>query len=107
MTPLRLARSVRSLQRLRRIVSVLTQHGFGHIVDRMNLRRFVPIRRRGRPARVEELETISIGARLVQVCNDLGPTFIKLGQMATTRPDLMPTDVVEELKTLQDHVAPR
>lgn len=106
MKPLRLAKSVRSLQRLRRIVTVLTQHGFGHVVDRMNLRRFVPLRRWGRAASAEDLETLGVGSRLVQVCNDLGPTFVKLGQLATTRPDLLPAEVVDELKTLQDRVAP-
>ncbi|HUU85930.1 MAG TPA: AarF/ABC1/UbiB kinase family protein [Phycisphaerae bacterium] len=106
MTPFRLAKSVRSLQRLRRIVAVLTQHGFGHIVDRMNLRRFMPLPRWRRAAQPQELETVSIGSRLVRVCNDLGPAFIKLGQFATTRPDLLPIDIVNDLQTLQDRVEP-
>ncbi|MCH7814252.1 MAG: AarF/ABC1/UbiB kinase family protein [Planctomycetes bacterium] len=105
MNALQLVRSVRGLQRVRKILSVLSQHGFGHLVDRMNLGRFVPLRRR-RAARASEIETMTIGQRLVAVCNELGPTFVKLGQMATTRPDLVPADIIEDLKALQDHVGP-
>ncbi len=105
MNALRLAQNVRSLTRLRRIVAVLSQHGFGHVVDRMHLRRFSPLRR-WRPSLEEQLEPMSVGRRLAAACNELGPTFIKLGQLATTRPDLIPAEVLAELCTLQDHVAP-
>ena len=106
MNALRLAKSVGSLRRLRRIVTVLTQHGFGHVVDRMHLRRFSPLRRWRAAPSDEPFEPLSIGRRLAAVCNELGPTFIKLGQMATTRPDLFPAEILAELRTLQDQVAP-
>jgi ubiquinone biosynthesis protein len=106
MNALRLAKNVRSLQRLRHIAAVLTQHGFGHVVDRMHLRRFSPLRRWRPPPASEQLEPMNIGRRLATVCNELGPTFIKLGQVATTRPDLLPAEVLAELKTLQDRVTP-
>jgi ubiquinone biosynthesis protein len=106
MNTLRLVKSVRSLQRLRRIVTVLSQQGFGHLVDRMNLRRFVPVPRWGRTRPSEPVDAMTIGQRLVAVCNELGPTFIKLGQVVTTRPDLVPEHVLDDLKTLQDQVAP-
>jgi ubiquinone biosynthesis protein len=106
MKPWRLAKSVRGLQRLRRIVSVLTQHGFGHVLDRMHLRRFVPIPGWRRRVASQGIETVSLGSRLARVCNDLGPTFIKLGQMATTRPDLVPAYILDGLRSLQDHVEP-
>jgi len=104
MNPYRLIRSVRSLRRLRRIVTVLSQHGFGHLLDRMNLGRFIPLRRQ--ETNGDRLAAMSIGQRMVAVCGALGPTFIKLGQMASTRPDLVPADVIADLKTLQDHVPP-
>ena len=106
MNTFRLVKSVRSLRRLRRIVTVLSQHGFGHLIDRMNLRRLLPLRRWGRHVPGEQAEGISVGQRLAAVCNELGPTFVKLGQLATTRPDLVPANVLDGLKTLQDHVAP-
>ena len=48
----------------------------------------------------------NIGRRLVRVCEDLGPTFVKLGQILSTRPDLIPGDIIVELARLQDRVPP-
>lgn len=101
--------TVRGIQRLRAIAVVLSRHGFGHIVDRLNLRRYVPLS--GwlwrRPA--DEFEpdpVISLGRRIVRVCEELGPTYIKLGQMASSRPDLFPAAIVSALTRLQDRVEP-
>ncbi|MBI4719293.1 MAG: AarF/ABC1/UbiB kinase family protein [Planctomycetes bacterium] len=108
MTPLQFTRSVRSLNRLRQVAMVLTQHGFGHVVARINLARFVPVwmLRRGK-RRPETAETpTSIGRHIVDICTELGPTFIKLGQLLSTRPDVVPADVLGELRRLQDDVAP-
>ncbi len=106
--PFRLPRSVRSVGRLQAIARVLTRHGFGHLVERLNLVRYVPfgrLRRAVKPVDVSETPS-SIGRRLVMVCEELGPTYIKLGQMVSTRPDLLPGPVIEQLRRLQDHVAP-
>ncbi|MFH0980340.1 MAG: AarF/UbiB family protein [Planctomycetota bacterium] len=106
MTPLGLAKSVRSLNRLRGIARVLTRHGFGHVVSRLNLGRYVPFLELRRPAAPEPASPSQIGLRLAAVCNDLGPTFVKVGQLLTTRPDLVPQDVIAGLRTLQDRVEP-
>ena len=108
MSPLQFTRSVRSLNRLRHIAKVLTQHGFGHIVAQINLARFVPVwmmRSRARAARRDQRPS-TIGRHLKEVCTELGPTFIKLGQLMSTRPDIVPQEVVEELRKLQDDVPP-
>lgn len=105
--PFRLARNVRGLQRLRAIAQVLTRHGFGHLVERLDLVRFVPLRMRPRSLRDREgHEALTVGQRLALVCSDLGPTFVKLGQMLSTRPDLLPPDITSGLRSLQDHVPP-
>ncbi|RME41797.1 MAG: hypothetical protein D6788_00465, partial [Planctomycetota bacterium] len=109
MTPLQLTRNVRSLNRLRQIAQVLTRHGFGYVVARLNLGRFVPTRylsRRHLPEEVVEEGASAVGRRLAQVCTELGPTFIKLGQLLSTRPDIVPPEVLAELQKLQDRVAP-
>ncbi len=106
MTPLGLAKSVRSLNRIRRIARVLTEHGFGHIVNRLNLTRYAAFLELRRPAPREPASPGQIGERLAAVCNDLGPTFVKLGQLLTTRPDLLPHDLLVGLRTLQDQVEP-
>lgn len=108
MTPLQFTRNVRSLNRLRQIALVLTQHGFGHFVARINLTRFLPVwmlRRKARKAPMDD-GLSALGKRLVSVCNELGPTFIKLGQLLSTRPDLLPAEMVDEFYRLQDNVEP-
>ena len=108
MSPIRFTRNVRSLNRLRHIAQVLTQHGFGHIVAQMNLARFVPVwmmRKKGR-WRVLDERPSTVGRRLARVCTELGPSFIKLGQLVSTRPDIVPAEVLNELRTLQDDVPP-
>ncbi len=108
MTPLQFTRSVRGLNRLRHIAQALTRHGFGYIVAQINLTRFVPVwmlrKKAARPALDEGAS--AVGQRLVRVCTELGPTFIKLGQMMSTRPDIVPAEVLKELRTLQDDVPP-
>src|SRR5690606_35779177 len=49
---------------------------------------------------------LSRGERLRRACEDLGPIFVKFGQLLSTRPDLVPDDIVQELNHLQDNVAP-
>jgi len=117
--------AVRDLGRLREISSVLVRHGFGEVVARAGFGRKP---RRGTPsdppppstgapdtpeistdelAKGEEEKTrISTAERVRLVLQDLGPSFIKLGQIASTRPDLLPPDVIAELKKLQDNVPP-
>lgn len=105
-----LPKTVKTFARLRVIAQVLSRHGFGHFVDRLQLGRFIPsaIRFRFAP-KAEEADVdplTAIGNRLVSVCEELGPTFIKLGQLASTRPDVLPPQVLTALERLQDDVAP-
>ncbi len=90
------------------IARVLSHHGFGYLVQNLHLDRYVPLPKRWRqmaakPA-VDPEQTL--GRRLARVCEELGPTFIKLGQMLSTRPDLIPPDIIKELIKLQDQVPP-
>jgi len=108
MNPFELRRSVRSLNRLRHIAKVLTQHGFGHVVARMNLARFVPVwmlRGKHAAARIDAKPS-TIGRHLTEICTELGPTFIKLGQLASSHPDIVPEEILTSLRSLQDDVAP-
>lgn len=108
MTLLQLTRSVRSLRRLRQMAQVLTQHGFGHIVSQLGLARYVPVWMLGRQVTRQGAEegASAIARRLVEVCVELGPTYVKFGQMMSTRSDLLPPDFVRELGALQDEVPP-
>ena len=94
--------TVRDLERLRQIVLVLARHGFGEIVQRTGLGSLLGKKdvEGGLPPRV------AIGERIRLVVQDLGPSFVKLGQIVSTRPDIIPADIIRELKKLQDAVPP-
>ncbi|MDP6381046.1 MAG: AarF/UbiB family protein, partial [Phycisphaerae bacterium] len=99
----------RELNRLRVIVAVLTRHGFGHLASKLRLDRFVPFRKkilRKRFARGELIAGPSAAERVARVLEELGPTFVKLGQMLAGRPDVLPADFVDEFRKLQDSVSP-
>ncbi len=102
-----LPKSVRSIARLQTIVRVLASQGFEHLLQQLNLGRYLSMPQRWVRARpLEAEEPAAVGRRLVRVCQELGPTFVKLGQMLSTRPDLVPEHVVQELRLLQDRVEP-
>lgn len=100
-------RFLRNLGRSREIAAVLLKHGFGDIVQQLGLGRYlrwgrrVILRQRNLPERQE-----TRARRFRRALEDLGPTFVKFGQVLSTRPDLIPHSVIEELSTLQEHVRP-
>ena len=108
MTLIPFGRKLKSLGRVGHVVSVLTKHGFGWLAVNLHLDRFVPFRKRLRKARLEEpgAPTPSTAARLARAFEELGPTYIKLGQVLGSRADLMPPAFIEEFRKLQDRVQP-
>lgn len=89
----------RQLARMHQIAEVLLRHGLGYMAAQIGL----PLPRKAPPA-VETTQTIP--ARVRAAMEELGPTFIKLGQLLSTRADLLPAEWIEELSQLQDQVAP-
>jgi len=100
---IQITRAVKSAGRLRQIVAVLTRHGFGDVIERLGLGSYIPNRILNW---LEAGSGKSFGVRLREAFEELGPTFVKLGQVLSMRPDLVPESVVEELTKLQDHVHP-
>ncbi len=89
----------RSLGRLSEIAQVAARHGFGYVFGRNR----PPIEQGDRA----DLDGVSDrGRRLREMLEELGPTFVKFGQLLSTRPDVVPPDIVAELRRLQDDVAP-
>ncbi len=88
----------RTLARVREIAQVATRYGFGYVF------------RRGLPhpdsREVEAGARATRGRRLREMLEELGPTFVKFGQLLSTRPDLLPSDVITELRKLQDAARP-
>jgi ubiquinone biosynthesis protein len=104
--------AVQDIRRLREIASVLTSHGFQAFARSAGLERFVEV---DDPELLEfeepeELlpseEETEVATRFRNVLEDLGPTYVKLGQVLSTRPDIMPPAFIEELQKLQDRVPP-
>jgi ubiquinone biosynthesis protein len=95
--------AVRRLSRLSEISQVAAKHGFGYFFETHGIG--------GRSRRQREVEPLTDegstrGIRLRQMLDELGPTFVKFGQLLSTRPDVVPPDIVFELKALQDDVTP-
>ena len=82
----------RTLSRVTEIGRVATRHGFGYMLDRRRASDGEPDADRGR--------------RLREMLDELGPTFVKFGQLLSTRPDVVPPDIIVELRKLQDDVSP-
>lgn len=104
-TNLRAARTaIKDMGRLRQIAAVLIRHGFGHFVEAWNLqdKAIVGLLIKERP---DDVAPQSLWSRICEATQELGPTFVKLGQILSTRSDLIPQALCDELKTLQDNVA--
>lgn len=93
---------VKDVVRLQEIAQVLARHGLGWLVASVNVPGF-GLLRKAMPDISRESPTPE---RLTAVVRDLGPTFVKLGQILSTRSDLLPPDYVEALTELQDDVGP-
>jgi len=96
--------AVRKLGRMSEIAQVAARHGFGYFFETHRLG-FASRRRSEVEVEVEGGGSPR-GQRLREMLDELGPTFVKFGQLLSTRPDLVPPDIVFELKALQDDVHP-
>jgi ubiquinone biosynthesis protein len=94
-------KTLQNAARLRIIVGVFAKHGFHNIAERIKLGRFLIERLSG-----TDSDRYSAPQRLRMAFEELGPTFVKLGQVLATRPDLVPPEYVEEFSQLHDRVAP-
>jgi ubiquinone biosynthesis protein len=99
-----LVRQARYLRRYRQIAQVLVHHGFGLLVDQLGLASLLSLPRR--VFRRPPSNGLSAPERLRAALAELGPTFVKLGQMLSTRPDLLGPAWILELNKLQDTVPP-
>ncbi|HSM89543.1 MAG TPA: AarF/ABC1/UbiB kinase family protein, partial [Desulfobacterales bacterium] len=101
------SRTYRHLNRYRHILAVLLKHGFGEVVESLRIDQYLEVglqlisKKRG-----PREEPLTRPQRLRKALEELGPTYIKLGQVLSTRPDLIPVEFTEELSKLQDSVPP-
>jgi ubiquinone biosynthesis protein len=92
----------RNLGRISEIAQVAVKHGFGYFFETHKLTDLLPWHQRmpvdGTPSQR--------GQHLREMLDELGPTFVKFGQLLSTRPDIVPPDILVELQALQDDVRP-
>ncbi|MBM4064635.1 MAG: AarF/ABC1/UbiB kinase family protein [Planctomycetes bacterium] len=104
----KIGQKIRDIRRLNQILRILTKHGFGFAVQQLHLEEHAIgrgiIKTRVLRRFTEPPESRAV--RLRKVLEELGPTFIKLGQILSVRPDLVPLDLCYELSKLQDRVPP-
>ncbi|MER3488229.1 MAG: hypothetical protein C4307_05705 [Chloroflexota bacterium] len=97
--------ATRDLGRMSEIAQVAVKHGFGYFLERNRLTDLLPWPRPA-PEAAEAALGSARGEHLRAMLDELGPTFVKFGQLLSTRPDVVPPDIIAELRKLQDEVSP-
>ncbi len=92
---------IKNAGRVREILTVLATHGLADWVHRMQLSRLLP----SRVAASDRYQDLSLPERARLAMEELGPSFVKLGQLLATRPDLIPESYICEFQKLQDNAA--
>ncbi len=94
------------LQRLSKILRVAIRYRLDDLVDTEQLPGGLALLAKLAPWRLKPVPALSRGERLRLSLEELGPIFVKFGQVLSTRRDLLPEDIIEELAKLQDRVPP-
>jgi ubiquinone biosynthesis protein len=100
---LMIGKRIRHIKRYRDVAKVLTRLGFGFFVEEMGLLHMLSLPKR-LFTNTEEIDSMTVGERIRQVIEELGPTYVKIGQVASTRADIIPEEILKELEKLQDNV---
>ncbi|MCS7203057.1 MAG: AarF/ABC1/UbiB kinase family protein [Thermodesulfovibrio sp.] len=101
---LKIKRTYQSAKRLQEILNIFLKYGFGQLIDQIHLSKFIPLKRRLKVFGRWEVPTFSSQERLRMAFEEVGCTFIKLGQLLSSRPDIVGHQYAKEFKKLQDNV---
>lgn len=93
------------IKRYNDIVKIFIKHGFGTLLDQLGILKYLNIKKKTTD-REDKEKQLSIGERLRLTLEELGPTFIKLGQIMSTRSDMIPQSIIIELEKLHDSAPP-
>lgn len=100
-----LSNRLRRLNRYREIVSILGKYGYGFLIEDVGLSDLLSIKDRF-AASFKQGDSEETGTRIRELLEELGPTFVKLGQLLSIRSDLLPVEIIRQLEKLQDEVTP-
>ena len=92
----------KNIKRYKEILHILIKYGFGFAVEKLNMDHVaykIPITKPN-----EELQYMTTGERIRKAFEELGPTYVKLGQILSTRNDIFDQDIIDELSKLRDNV---
>ena len=92
-----------SIKRVEQIYKVLKKNDFGYLIEENTFFKNFPFLKDTKRGKYKELPDESIPKRIKDVLEELGPTYIKLGQMLSTRPDLIGVEIAKELESLRDN----
>lgn len=103
-----LKQKYQNIKRAKKIITILAKYGLGYFLDLPAAERYLNLSKKffGKNARKEEIQKLTLPQRTRLACEELGPTFVKLGQVLSTRPDLIHAELAQEFSKLQDDVAP-
>ncbi len=102
-----IGRTYRHINRYREIITVLFKHGFGDLITSSQIEKYLDLGKKFIPKKkFEKMNSLSRWERIRMVLEELGPTFIKFGQIMSNRPDILPEPLLMELEKLQDSVPP-
>ena len=99
-------RPYQEIARFRQISEILLKNGLGFLAERLELDGFLPPWRRRATESDRQVARLSVPERVRRTLEELGPTYVKLGQVLSTRPDLLPPDYISQLTMLLDSAPP-
>lgn len=96
--------NIRKLKRTAKLLAVLSKYGFEDILDRSQLAKIIPNNLKEKSEKITGMLSLSVYERVRMAMEELGPAYVKLGQMFSNRADLFPKELINELQKLQDKV---
>jgi len=105
---LNLKQNYKNLKRAKEILFVLSKHGLSYFFNLSAIERYFKLGKNFfvKKTKKEKIKRLTLAQRARMACEELGPTFVKLGQILSTRPDLISREFIEEFSKLQDKVPP-
>lgn len=97
--------NVKKIKRTAQLVTVLTKYGFETVVAQTDIKKLIPDRFIEKNEKRKEVFSLTIYERIRMVLEELGPAYIKLGQLLSNRDDVLPNELIYELQKLQDNVS--